>query len=149
MHEPHGGVVFVADGWSLLVADDAELSRLGPAVTALEAWDSRTAYVYALCAGAQVREAAAACGRVLTEDAAGLVLATDPEGIYELNCLPVQLCMRKKKPRTGARQCRSLLCGAIEQCSSYPGSIAGEFSQPSLCHRRQAPRRQAPGMVRI
>lgn len=127
--EPHGGVVFVADGWSLLVADDAELSRLGPAVTALEAWNSRTAYVYVLCAGAQVREAAAACGRVLTEDAAGLVLATDPEGIYELNCLPVQLCGVGRETRTAGLPAARPVAAAMPD--SLVWALVGRVSEDS------------------
>ncbi len=115
--QPLSGVVFAADGWSLLVADDAELSRFGQAVTALEPWDNRTEYVYVLCETALDRVAAASCGRVLTEDAAGLVLATDAEGIFALNCLPVELCGI-------GRQARSDVGGASEPAAAaLPDSL--------------------------
>ncbi len=90
--EPANDAVFAGDGWSLLVAEDDELARRGGRFAALEPWEARAEYVYVLCEDGRARAAAAACGRVLTEDSAGIVLATDAEGIHALNRLPVQLC---------------------------------------------------------
>lgn len=90
--EPGTGVVFAADGWSLVVIGDDELFRRESGMVVLEPWDERADYLYVFCDNEAVRTAAAACGRVLTGDSNGLVLATDPAGIAALNRLPVQLC---------------------------------------------------------
>jgi hypothetical protein len=114
--EPASGVVFAAEGWSLVRADDDELAALardGASLDALEPWSDRADYLYVLCDGESERAAARSCGRVLLEDAAGLVLATDDEGILALNRLPVELAgigPHERSPAAGtARPVQSAL----------------------------------------
>jgi hypothetical protein len=92
---PAAMAVFAAGGWSLVRADDAEvaaLARAGADFQLLDAWPDGRGYVFAYCPDGVTRDRAADCGRVLTGDDNGILLATDERGIGALNCLPVELC---------------------------------------------------------
>ncbi|MFO7676302.1 MAG: M28 family peptidase [bacterium] len=92
---PARNVVFAAEGWSLVRAEAAEVESLalaGVEFEMLDEWPDGRGYVFAYCPDGAARALAATCGRVLVEDAAGILLEVDERGIGALNLLPVELC---------------------------------------------------------
>ncbi|MBN2536978.1 Zn-dependent exopeptidase M28 [candidate division WOR-3 bacterium] len=87
-------VVMCLDGYCLVQVDASaiqSLERAGLGFELLDVEPRDKSYVYVMPAPGFDRRVLARHGRVLTEDPEGVVLATDADGILELNRLPVEL----------------------------------------------------------
>lgn len=89
------------DGWCLVRADAAGLSRLSSAGFAAEPLaevSPAALYYYVIPGPGFNRSRLAGLGEILTADAEGLVLATDESRLLALNRLPVELCAVPAEP---------------------------------------------------